>query len=172
MPDHLPQMLVMLMWTISSDDVHQAKERIDRRRAEVETRYTAEKNALAGEFAAIEALERIAAEFALRHSGEDAATTKAPVTANIETPTQATAVEPEPEHAEPAEYGGPAEARADPEAESAAAADIDPSGSAEPNLAFDILKPGSRWRLNRAARLLNPEGAPVTPPASYPPASN
>jgi hypothetical protein len=48
------------MWNISSNDVEHAKESIKLRRAEVETRYAEEKEALDAEFAAIETLERAA----------------------------------------------------------------------------------------------------------------
>ncbi len=49
---------------------------------------------------------------------------------------------------------------ADPPASEAPAADrpaADPPAADEAGGAFDILKPGSRWRLNRAARPSNPE---------------
>ncbi|HXC11225.1 MAG TPA: hypothetical protein VNV39_00105, partial [Stellaceae bacterium] len=59
------------MWTINSNDVMQAKGRIERRRAEIETRYAEEKEALDAEFAVIETLERAASEFAVRHIRED-----------------------------------------------------------------------------------------------------
>jgi bisphosphoglycerate-independent phosphoglycerate mutase (AlkP superfamily) len=58
------------MWNISSNDVEHAKETIKVRRAEIETRYTKEKEALDAEFAAIETLERAASEFALNHGRE------------------------------------------------------------------------------------------------------
>lgn len=59
------------MWTINSNDVMQAKGRIERRRTEIETRYAEEKEALDAEFAVIETLERAASEFAVRHIRED-----------------------------------------------------------------------------------------------------
>lgn len=58
------------MWNISSNDLEHAKETIKLRRAEVETRYAKEKEALDAEFAVIETLERAASEFALNHSRE------------------------------------------------------------------------------------------------------
>lgn len=56
------------MWNISSNDVEHAKESIKLRRAEVEARYTEEKEALDAEFAVIETLERAASEFSLKHN--------------------------------------------------------------------------------------------------------
>ena len=58
------------MWNISSNDVEHAKESIKLRRAEVEARYTEEKEALDAEFAVIETLERAASEFSLKHNRE------------------------------------------------------------------------------------------------------
>ncbi len=60
------------MWNISSNDVEHAKESIKLRRAEVETRYAKEKEALDAESAVIETLERAASEFALKHTQEQA----------------------------------------------------------------------------------------------------
>jgi hypothetical protein len=156
------------MWTISSDDVEQAKERINRRRSEVEARYAAEKSAIEAETAAIEMLERAAAEFAHRHSLADPLNAMAPAAATIDTPNRAAASEDEnASPAEPAGYSELSEARSDPEA--APIGDTEGAGAGESNLAFDILKPGSRWRLNRAARLLNPEAASATPSTYLPP---
>jgi hypothetical protein len=62
------------MWKISSNDVEHAKETIKVRRAEIETRYAKEKEALDTEFAAIETLERAASEFALNHNREEVQT--------------------------------------------------------------------------------------------------
>lgn len=59
-----------IMWNISSNDVEHAKESIKVRRAEVEARYTEEKEALDAEFAVIETLERAASEFSLKHNRE------------------------------------------------------------------------------------------------------
>jgi len=60
------------MWNVTSDDVQQAKDRLERRRAAVEARYAADKQALDAELAMIETLERVAAEFADKHHREDA----------------------------------------------------------------------------------------------------
>ena len=59
------------MWNISSNDVEYAKETVKVLRAEIETRYAKEKEALDAEFAAIETLERAASEFALSHNREE-----------------------------------------------------------------------------------------------------
>jgi hypothetical protein len=158
------------MWTISSDDVEQAKARIDHRRSEVEARYAAEKTAIEAEIAAIEALERVAAEFAQRHSLAAQPTALGLAAATIGTPSGAAAAEGE--SASPAEAVScsvSAEVRGDLEAVSTG--DTEGAGGGEGNLAFDILKPGSRWRLNRAARLLNPEGASATPSSTYLPST-
>jgi hypothetical protein len=56
------------MWNISSNDVENAKESIKLRRAEIEARYAEEKEALDAELAVIEALERAASEFSLKHT--------------------------------------------------------------------------------------------------------
>ena len=139
------------MWTINSTDVQQAKERIDRRRAELETRYANERKALDAEGATIETLEHAAAEFARQHNHTDPAPATAPTEAAI---------------AEPADQGEAAESALGddtppPAADMAPPPPSDgesaPAASGEANLSFDILKPGSRWRLNRATRLLNPE---------------
>src|SRR5271170_8253373 len=59
------------MWTINSNDVEQAKDRLERRRAQIETQYADDKKALDAEFAVIETLERVAAEFAVSRIRED-----------------------------------------------------------------------------------------------------
>jgi|SRR5271166_5031969 len=61
------------MWNITSNDVQQAKDRLERRRAAVEARYAEDKQALDTEFAVIETLERAAAEFAGKYSRDEAA---------------------------------------------------------------------------------------------------
>jgi hypothetical protein len=58
------------MWNISSNDVENAKESIRLRRAEIEARYAEKKEALDAEFAVIEALDRAASEFSLKHAPE------------------------------------------------------------------------------------------------------
>jgi hypothetical protein len=61
------------MWNLSSDDVNHAKERISRRRAELEARYAEERQALDAEDAVVETLERSAAEFANKYAGQNIA---------------------------------------------------------------------------------------------------
>jgi hypothetical protein len=138
------------MWTISSTDVEQAKERIDRCRAELEARYAGEKQALDAESAELQTLERAAAEFAQRRIGTGfppvAALTGA---AQAQTEAQDNAAEIALSAVEPSAQVA--------ETAPAPAGEIDPDGYDEANLSLDILKPGSRWRLNRAARLLNPD---------------
>lgn len=158
------------MWTISSNDVQQVKDRIDCRRSEIETRYAAEIKALDSESAAVEELERVAAEFALRHSRGDpdtptpAAADAAPAEAFAEPTGQAEPIgQAEPtDEAEPTSEADPMGSAVDAEAAPPPAAEVDAAGYGEANLSFDILKPGSRWRLNRATRLLNPDGTPST----------
>jgi hypothetical protein len=55
------------MWNLTSEDVHDAKQRATSRRAEIETRYAQELEALKAELSEIETLERIAGEFAQKH---------------------------------------------------------------------------------------------------------
>lgn len=59
------------MWNITYDDVQRAKEQARLRRAEIEERYAEELKAAEAECAQIEALERVAAEFALKHKPQD-----------------------------------------------------------------------------------------------------
>jgi hypothetical protein len=142
------------MWTISSTDVQQAKERIDRCRAELEARYADEKQALDAESAELETLERAAGEFAQRRSGTGFSPAAAPSLAALaQSEGEDNAAERTPSSDDPT---APAEEIA-PAPASAPAGEIDPDDYDEANLSLDILKPGSRWRLNRAARLLNPE---------------
>lgn len=56
------------MWSLTSDDVQRAKEHARQRRAEVEARYAEELKSIEAECVEIETLERIAAEFSLRHN--------------------------------------------------------------------------------------------------------
>lgn len=147
------------MWTINSNDVMQAKGRIERRRTEIETRYAEEKEALDAEFAVIETLERAASEFAVRHIREDhpGFVAAAPPPAEDEPPGAG----------EPA-GGQPTGERTDPDAASAPAVEADPPAGDEADGAFDILKPGSRWRLNRGSRLSNSDGATTgNPPTTW-----
>jgi hypothetical protein len=140
------------MWTISSTDVQRAKERIDRCRAELEARYADEKQALDTESAELDTLERAAAEFAQRRIRAGSAQAAAPTVAAL---AQAVGQDDAAESA----LGGDEPSAPVTETAPAPVSDgeIDPVGYDEANLSFDILKPGSRWRLNRAARLLNPE---------------
>jgi hypothetical protein len=59
------------MWNITSDDVQQAKERLEHRRTAVEAKYAEDKQALDAELAVVETLERAAAEFADKCRRED-----------------------------------------------------------------------------------------------------
>ena len=167
------------MWTISSNDVQQAKDRLDRRRIEIEARYAEDKKALDAENAMIETLERTAAAFAQRLIPEN------PATPAVVTPADG---RPEPmDPAEPSAYAAAMDQPApvsDGEPVRGAEAPVKPAGyQSEPDAAapgttqtdppeddaavpFDILKPGSRWRFNRATRLLNPESSPVNPPST------
>jgi hypothetical protein len=61
------------MWHITSNNVQRAKERLQLRRAEIETRYAEEKKALDAEFAVIETLELAASEFMLKLNREHGA---------------------------------------------------------------------------------------------------
>ena len=61
------------MWHITSNNVQRAKERLQLRRAEIETRYAEDKKALDAEFAVIETLEHAASEFMLKLNRENGA---------------------------------------------------------------------------------------------------
>jgi len=61
------------MWNLSSDDVQQAKDRIKRRRDELEARYAEERKGLDADEMVIDTLERTAAEFASKSAGTVAA---------------------------------------------------------------------------------------------------
>lgn len=56
------------MWNLSSDDVQQARDRIKRRRDELEARYAEERKGLEADEMVIETLERTAAEFASKYA--------------------------------------------------------------------------------------------------------
>src|SRR5579875_3400599 len=60
-----------VMWSISSEDIERAKERLRRRRGEIEARYAEELQALDTELKAIAALERVAVDFASKNGRED-----------------------------------------------------------------------------------------------------
>jgi hypothetical protein len=135
------------MWTINSNDVMHAKDRLERRRSELETRYVEEKGALDAEFAVIDTLERVAAEFAGKHVPEDLGFVAA------EPSPSPPATEPDPSGFDQQT----ASAEEDQSGQAAAAAD--PPGGDDVSGGFDILKPGSRWRLNRGNRPAAGEGA-------------
>ncbi|HEV2302716.1 MAG TPA: hypothetical protein VGR91_14210 [Stellaceae bacterium] len=61
------------MWSLTSDDIRHARESASRRRTEIEERYSEELRALDAELADIEAMERLAGEFASKHLRADAA---------------------------------------------------------------------------------------------------
>jgi hypothetical protein len=152
------------MWNITSNNVLQAKEQLQLRRAETEARYAAEKEALDAEFAMIEMLEHAASEFMLRHSPENGATPSGP-TAPTEPPggaeldgSAATIAEP-PAQAAPIDMPGDGKIGSSPEEFALQpAAENDQIGGSETGGALDILKPGSRWRLYRGNRTTDPEG--------------
>jgi hypothetical protein len=58
------------MWTITSEDLDQAKERAVRRRAEIEAKYAEALKAVEAELTEIEAMERYAGDFAARFPRE------------------------------------------------------------------------------------------------------
>ncbi len=61
------------MWTITSEDVARAKERIMERRAEAEAKYAEALKSLDSELAEIDAMERFAGDFAGKYGGEESA---------------------------------------------------------------------------------------------------
>ncbi len=134
------------MWTINSNDVQQAKDRLEHRRTEIETRYADEKKTLDAEFAVIETLERAASEFAVRHNREDPDTALAAPAGSD--PPGISEPDGSVENVETAPTPGP---------------EAEPPGSEEASATFDILKPGSRWRLNRGPRPSNPDGTADNP---------
>jgi hypothetical protein len=143
------------MWTINSNDVMHAKDRLERRRNEIETRYAEEKGALDAEFAVIETLERVAAEFAGKHVREDLGFVAA-------------APPPPPAEPDPPDFSEPTVGAEDDQTAQAPAAADPPSGDDVGGGGFDILKPGSRWRLNRGNRLSTPESSGSgNPPTSW-----
>src|SRR5271154_4151182 len=147
------------MWNITSNNVLQAKEQLQLRRAETEARYAIEKEALDAEFAVIEMLEHAASEFMLRHSREDGAIASQP-TAPTDPPSGD-------------ELNGDASIIAEPLSQAASidvpsasvegfapqsAPESDQVGGSEIGGSLDILNPGSRWRLYRGSRGTDPEG--------------
>lgn len=131
------------MWTIHSNDVEQAKERLEIRRAMIETKYCEDKKAVDAEFEAIETLERVAAEFAARLVPDDQADAAAMPRG-------------EPGGGEPG-GGEPGAVAVEADAGMPSPVEAEPATEAEVATPFDILKPGSRWRLNRGARAPAPE---------------
>jgi hypothetical protein len=152
------------MWNITSNNVQRAKEQLQQRRTEIETRFAEEKEALDAEFAVIETLERAASEFMLKLNRENGAIPVEP-TAPTDPPGGdeqdgnaafvAEASEPAAPIDMPAggELGGSLEGFAAPPA-----AESDQPGGGEIGAGLDILKPGSRWRLYRGSRGTDTEG--------------
>lgn len=130
------------MWTITETDLQQAKGRLQLRRAKLETRYAEETKALDAEFAATETLERVAAEFALKHGREEAGG----------------AVEPPAQTDPPGGEVGSAAEEAGLAAVVPAKAERRDGGETAGGL--DILKPGSRWRMYRGLRPGDTETGP------------
>ncbi len=143
------------MWTITSNDIEQAKDQARRRRAEIERRHAEEKQALDAELAAIEGLERAAAAFALeRGDGDVAAMSEPPDRTDPPTAVETGA------QGDAAAFAGEAQAEGDEAAIAGEAqAEAEPSGGGDAGGGLDILKPGSRWRLYRGARPTEPEEA-------------
>ncbi len=122
------------MWTITEADLQQAKGRLQLRRTNIETRYAEETKALDGEFAAIETLERVAAEFSVKHGQQDASLASEPT-----------------EQSDPLgdEVGS---AREEAPLAAVLPVEIERHESGEAGGGLDILKPGSRWRMYRSTR--------------------
>jgi hypothetical protein len=150
------------MWNITSNNVQRAKQELERRRTELETRHAEEKQALDTEFAVVETLERAAAEFMLRHARRNSVFAAEPP---IESPGAGN----ESDDADNAEDGmqaarpirsaerGEADDRPEPIALHPSAA-IGSAETGELAAGLDILKPGSRWRLYRSSnRPTDPE---------------
>ncbi len=152
------------MWNITSNSVQRAKERLELRRAEIETRYAEEKEALDAEFAVIETLERAASEFMLKLNRENGAIPVEP-TAPTDPPggdeqdSSAAIVAEASQPVAPIDMptGGELGSSLEGFAPQPSAAS-DQVGSGEISGSLDILKPGSRWRLYRGNRAPDPEG--------------
>jgi hypothetical protein len=150
------------MWSITSNNVQRAKEELQRRRSEFETRYAEEKQALDGEFAMIETLERAAAEFILKHARKNGASAAEPPSAPPGADGDSGDRENGGEGSASAAPTRPAERGAADDGLKAAAAppavENGLAGTGEIAVGLDILKPGSRWRLYRGSdRLTGPE---------------
>jgi hypothetical protein len=152
------------MWNITSNNVQRAKERLELRRTEIETRYAEEKKALDAEVAVIETLERAASEFMLKLNRENGAIPLEP-TAPTDPPdgdeqdSNAAIVAEASQLAAPIDM--PARGEPDSSLEGLApppAAESDQVGGSETGGGLDILKPGSRWRLYRGNPASDPEG--------------
>jgi hypothetical protein len=152
------------MWHITSNNVQRAKERLQLRRAEIETRYAEEKKALDAEFAVIETLELAASEFMLKLNRENGAIPLEP-TAPTDPPggneqddngaIVAEAAQP----AAPIDMPAGGELGSSPEGFAPQPAEeSEQVGGGETGGGLDILKPGSRWRLYRGSRGTDPEG--------------
>ncbi len=153
------------MWNITSNNVQRAKDRLQLRYAEIETRYAEEKKALDAELAVIETLERAASEFMLKLNRENGAIPLEPAAAPTDPPggdEQDSSVAIVAEASQPAapidmpgggELGSSLEGFAP-----QPAAEGDQVGGGEIGGSLDILKPGSRWRLYRGNRAPDPEG--------------
>ncbi len=59
------------MWTITSEDVANAKERIKERRAEIEAKYAEALKSLDSDLVEIDAMERFAGDFAGKYAREE-----------------------------------------------------------------------------------------------------
>ena len=154
------------MWNITSNNVQRAKERLQLRRAEIETRYAEEKKALDAEFAVIETLERAASEFMLKLNRENGAIPVEPTAptdppGGYEQDSNAAIVAEAPQPAAPIDMPGGGEPGGSGEGFAAQpAAESDQAGGSEIGGCLDILKPGSRWRLYRGgSRGTDPDGA-------------
>jgi hypothetical protein len=143
------------MWNITSNSVQQARQALELRRTEIETRYAEEKQALDTEVAVIESLERAAAEFMLRHSLQAGTDAEPPPSADPPAGSEGNDRGKRPKPATQAIAGDAAEAPLSP-VESSPAEPPETSGG------LDIVKPGSRWRLYRAgSRAAEAEGDAV-----------
>jgi hypothetical protein len=154
------------MWNITSNNVQRAKERLQLRRAEIETRYAEEKKALDAEFAVIETLERAASEFMLKLNRENGAIPLEPTAAPTDDPpggdeqdSNVAVVAEASRLAAPIDMPGGGEPGGSLEGFAPQpAAESDQVGGSEIGGGLDILKPGSRWRLYRGNRAPDPEG--------------
>jgi hypothetical protein len=152
------------MWNITSNNIQRAKDQLQLRRAEIETRYAEENQTLDAEFAVIETLERAASEFMLKLNRADGATASGP-TAPTDPPgddeqeTSGAIVEEASQPAAPIDAAGDGEIGSSLEGFAPfPAPEIAPLGGGEISGSLDILKPGSRWRLYRGSRTTESEG--------------